>query len=309
MLRAKYNPAYPYHVVMLKHAPFMATEKSVLAHETRPDGLAKSEGTGYMANLRYGSQQSVTRDWSMPMHQTDTLFHAAGLIAGMRGGDPSAVAPGSVVLLPALALAGGSLYQTGSALYSAMRWPGPPPFTTAIFNAGELFAVLSPIGLWWAYGRGAARPAWLWGALPAAAFAVMRLVNPAMTGIVAIWSIGLTLYLPWPVYVASLWLAGVTVIAALRRDEPAGWAILLLAAGGYAPQLSTQVFAGLIALWLLVSAMRGAVVPAKNAKVTKVQGDRSGRRPLRSTPVGRRLILRAGDGAESVGSHVAGSPS
>jgi nitrate reductase / nitrite oxidoreductase, alpha subunit len=75
MLRVKYNPAYPYHIVMLKHGPFMATERSVLAHETRPDGLAKSAGTGYMANLRYGSQQSITRDWSMPMHQTDTLFH------------------------------------------------------------------------------------------------------------------------------------------------------------------------------------------------------------------------------------------
>jgi nitrate reductase alpha subunit len=75
MLRLKYNPAYPYHIVMLKHGPFMATEKSVLAHETRPDGLAKSERTGYQANLRYGSQQSLTRDWSMPMHQTDTLFH------------------------------------------------------------------------------------------------------------------------------------------------------------------------------------------------------------------------------------------
>lgn len=48
-----------------------------MAHETRPDGLAKSEGTGYQANLRYGSQQSITRDWSMPMHQTDTLFHKA----------------------------------------------------------------------------------------------------------------------------------------------------------------------------------------------------------------------------------------
>ncbi len=86
MLRAKYNPAYPYHIVMLKHGPFMATEKSVIAHETRPDGLAKSEGTGYMANLRYGSQQSITRDWSMPMHQTDTLFHktkaALGFIFG-----------------------------------------------------------------------------------------------------------------------------------------------------------------------------------------------------------------------------------
>lgn len=75
MLRVKYNPAYPYHIIMLKHGPFMATEKSVIAHETRPDKLAKSEGTGYMANLRYGSQQSITRDWSMPMHQTDTLFH------------------------------------------------------------------------------------------------------------------------------------------------------------------------------------------------------------------------------------------
>ncbi len=77
MLRVKYNPAYPYNIVMMKHAPFIATERSVKAHETRPDGLARSEGTGYQADLRYGSQQSVTRDWSMPMHQTDTLFHKA----------------------------------------------------------------------------------------------------------------------------------------------------------------------------------------------------------------------------------------
>lgn len=77
MLRAKYNPAYPRGVLMTKHGPFQATEKSVRAHETRADGRALSEGTGYQANLRYGSQQSVTRDWSMPMHQTDSLFHKA----------------------------------------------------------------------------------------------------------------------------------------------------------------------------------------------------------------------------------------
>ena len=77
MLRAKYNPAYPRGIVMLKHGPFQATERSVRAHETRPDGRALSEGTGYQANLRYGSQQSITRDWSMPMHQTDNLFHKA----------------------------------------------------------------------------------------------------------------------------------------------------------------------------------------------------------------------------------------
>lgn len=88
MLRVKYNPAYPYNIIMLKHGPFMATEKSVRAHETRPDGLAKSEGTGYQANLRYGSQQSITRDWSMPMHQTDTLFHKQKVFTGfMFGGE------------------------------------------------------------------------------------------------------------------------------------------------------------------------------------------------------------------------------
>ncbi|HKZ76245.1 MAG TPA: molybdopterin-dependent oxidoreductase, partial [Actinomycetota bacterium] len=77
MLRVKYNHAYPYNIVMMKHAPFIATERSVKAHETRPDGRALSENTGYQANLRYGSQQSVTRNWHMPMHQTDSLFHKA----------------------------------------------------------------------------------------------------------------------------------------------------------------------------------------------------------------------------------------
>src|SRR3970282_861329 len=88
MLRAKYNPAYPRGVVMTKHGPFQATERSVKAHETRPDGRALSEGTGYQANLRYGSHQSLTRDWAMPMHQTDTLFHKAKVaVAFMFGGE------------------------------------------------------------------------------------------------------------------------------------------------------------------------------------------------------------------------------
>ena len=88
MLRAKFNPAYPYNVIMIKHSPSMATERSVKAHETRPDGRAVSEDTGYQANLRYGSHQSLTRDWAMPMHQTDTLFHKAKVAtAFMFGGE------------------------------------------------------------------------------------------------------------------------------------------------------------------------------------------------------------------------------
>lgn len=74
MLRVKYNPAYPYHLTMTKHSNWMATERTVMAHETRQDGRALSP-TGYQANWRYGSHQSVTRGFAPPMHQTDSLFH------------------------------------------------------------------------------------------------------------------------------------------------------------------------------------------------------------------------------------------
>lgn len=81
MLRAVFNPAYPYSCIMIKHSPYIATEKSVKAHESRPDGRALSDD-GYQANLRYGSQQSLTRNWHMPMHQTDSLFHKAKVFMG-----------------------------------------------------------------------------------------------------------------------------------------------------------------------------------------------------------------------------------
>jgi nitrate reductase alpha subunit len=60
MLRVTFNAAYPYHVVMMKHGTFIATEKTVKAQQTRPDGMALTED-GYIANFRFGSQQSVNR--------------------------------------------------------------------------------------------------------------------------------------------------------------------------------------------------------------------------------------------------------
>ncbi len=153
--------------------------------------------------------------------------------------------------IPALALLMNELYQIAPAAYSALRWAGPPPGMAALYSAGELLVALSPFGLWWALARDAGWRTWLAAAGPPLVFAAAYFANPALTGILSIWSIGLTLYLPWPIYALSLWLAGVTVIATLRRGSLAGWAILLLAAGGYAPQLSAQAFLGLIGLRLL----------------------------------------------------------
>ncbi len=74
MLRVKCNPGYPYHLTMTKHSNWMATDRTVKAHETRPDGRALSP-TGYQSNWRYGSHQSITRSFLMPMHQLDSLIH------------------------------------------------------------------------------------------------------------------------------------------------------------------------------------------------------------------------------------------
>jgi hypothetical protein len=155
--------------------------------------------------------------------------------------------------LPALALLLGGIYQLVPALYDVMAWPGPPRFTNALFSLGELLVVLSPAGWWWVYGRGASLKTWAVAGIPALLFTGMMLGSPSMTGTIAIWSIGLTLYLPWPVYTVSLWLATVTVIVALPRDDPAGYVILLLAAAGYTPQLSTLLLLGPVALWLLTA--------------------------------------------------------
>ena len=85
-IRCRFNPSYPYHVIMIKHGAWMATEKSVLAHETRADGRAQSEDTGYQASYRYGSHQSVTYGWQMPMNQLDSLFHKKKAMMGFLFG-------------------------------------------------------------------------------------------------------------------------------------------------------------------------------------------------------------------------------
>jgi hypothetical protein len=158
------------------------------------------------------------------------------------------------VSMVALTLLVTSLYQGLNPLATILGLPGLPVSAELLFNAGELLVLISVLALWWSIARKAQASIWLIAALPALLFAVPRLLSPAMTGIMTIWSTGLTLFLPWPVYVLALWLAGVTVLHALQQGDLAGWAVILLLAGGFAPQLSIQAFLGLIALWLLVNA-------------------------------------------------------
>src|SRR5690606_33357192 len=75
MLRVRYYPGTPRGVTRTWHNMYGATVGSVRAHESRADGLAKSEGTNYQAMYRYGSHQSTTRAWLKPTLMTETLVH------------------------------------------------------------------------------------------------------------------------------------------------------------------------------------------------------------------------------------------
>ena len=71
---------------MLKHAFSMATPRTVRAARERADGRALAENTGFQSSFRSGSQQSITRGWAPPMHQTDSLFHKkAGAMGFLYG--------------------------------------------------------------------------------------------------------------------------------------------------------------------------------------------------------------------------------
>jgi nitrate reductase alpha subunit len=88
LVRVVVSAGLPYNFTIMKHTGQIASERSVKAHETRPDGRALAADTGYQASYRYGSHQSITRNWMMPMHQTDTLFHKkAGAFGFLFGAD------------------------------------------------------------------------------------------------------------------------------------------------------------------------------------------------------------------------------
>jgi hypothetical protein len=201
----------------------------------------------------------VPAGWLVVLSHLITLSLIAVLLTGglgvgasfWKGRESMVRAPVIALMLPALALVAGVLYHMLPALYTAVGWPGPPPWTGLLFNVGELLVVASVGALWWVYGRSATLRQMIMAALPALLFSLSFWRDPAMTGILTIWSTGMTLFLPWPFYVLALWLAVVTVLAAWRQKRSVAYALLLLMSAGYAPQLSSQLFCALIGLWLL----------------------------------------------------------
>ena len=74
MIRAKYHPGLPRGFLMIIHGLYGATHRSIKAQKSNPDGSSRTD-TGYVAAVRYGSQQSTVRAWLQPTQMTESLVH------------------------------------------------------------------------------------------------------------------------------------------------------------------------------------------------------------------------------------------
>ncbi|CAG0935941.1 hypothetical protein TFLX_04795 [Thermoflexales bacterium] len=158
-----------------------------------------------------------------------------------------------ILTIPVLAVWLGALYHWLPALAQALQLPEVPALGRTLFNIGEILVAFTPIGLWLLLRPRERIRVYALATIPAILFSIMHLIAPALVSMLVIWSIGLTLYLPWPLYALSLWLGMLAISSALKRDEAIGWGLLLLLAAGYAPQVSTHVFISLSALWLMLA--------------------------------------------------------
>ena len=156
----------------------------------------------------------------------------------------------------------GQYYALSYAGYRLLGADGLPPLATQVLALGESLVLLAASAIYRGWGRQKDAPHYGRPWLPPAVASVLSLVllasyagNGSTSAILSLWTEGLTLYLPFPLYLAAFWLFSYTVTACLQRRSglTVGCALLLLFVAGFAMELTYQHLLAALALALLVS--------------------------------------------------------
>ena len=175
----------------------------------------------------------------------DALFGiAAALLVGFIGlvlaGERHST-PGARLAL-ALMVAAYFCYQyylLGHLFYRILDYGAVPPLSITVLRLGEVLTLAAAAAAFWAWGL----PRWRW--VGTAGLAVVAAVLVALTlaglspvstiAILALWTTGLSLFLPFPIYLLALALYLLTLVACWRSGD-AFWAaagLLLVLLAGY----------------------------------------------------------------------------
>lgn len=181
------------------------------------------------------------------------------------GGEP--IMPKVAVLLAVLAYS--CWYY--SILLGGISLGGTTIGSTEILHFGEFAAVLTPIAFFFAvaFPRGWRVPRrWIAPVLVGLALAGGNIADIATdsgyTGVFSIWSVGFTLWLPWPIYALSLVLFLYAVLTCFAHKAKSGgygnaniaMGLLLILYAGYNLQLTYQHLLAILAFALLTKVAR-----------------------------------------------------
>ena len=166
----------------------------------------------------------------------------------------------AAVGLVAAAYLCGQYYTVSYAGLELLDRSGPPALASQVLTLGEVLVVAGAVAIFAGWGAGTSpggrSGAHLRLAIPTALsllLLVSYLANGSTSAIISLWTEGLTLYLPFPLYLAAFWLYGWTVVACFQHRDgfAVGCALVLLFVGGYALEVTYQHLLAAIALVVL----------------------------------------------------------
>lgn len=147
-------------------------------------------------------------------------------------------------------------YRLSHIYYQLSGNTSAPILSVEAFNFGEFLVLPLSVLIFAAYSGVLNRRDLNWkiAILPtifAAIFVALNLMSYKMTAIFSIWSLGFTLFLPYPLYALAIWLFSFTLIKLISQGRFAGYGLAFIFIAGYAFWLSYHNLLSLLGLLLL----------------------------------------------------------
>ncbi len=153
-------------------------------------------------------------------------------------------------------------YSLSHIAYRLLDYTALPPLGIDVLRWGEVLVVLAGVGVFWAWGLPRWRRAGRLGIAAVAGIVVVvglsSLTPSSTTSILALWTTGMSFFLPSPVYLLALALYLVTIVACFRDEDAFGLGagLLLLLVAGYMPEATYHHLLVILGVGFLTGAFR-----------------------------------------------------
>lgn len=129
-------------------------------------------------------------------------------------------------------------------------------YTIQAFNLGEAFAVLNGVVAFFAFsyrrsGFAMLSTPTLAATVVSVLFAASYLRSPWLTSTISTWTLGFTLFLPFPFYTVALWLYCYTLLDTFRTNRRVAYSLILILLAGRTLQLTYLNLLAILGLLLL----------------------------------------------------------